>query len=297
MIQLFTNNKRICILLILMEGIIVSLACCNTHTKKDDNKFQEWDSKQIHKNMLWRSRHFDNLYGNSQYINLLDIELKDAYLYTSVAYQDSLLLPTHEMAQRENALAAINGNFFHTEEGGSVCYLKVNGKLADTSRTDLTESLFLDELDDAAIIIDSTGMPDIIACPVNGWNSKTDVPTIISAGPPMLLDGKEVKLNPHLFNNNRFSRTGAGLTKDNHLLLVTVDGNTNTSAGMTIAEFTKLFQWLGCIKAINLDGGGSTTMYIKGQPDNGIVNHPTDNKKFDHFGERKVANAIIIKSR
>jgi hypothetical protein len=36
-------------------------------------------------------------------------------------------------------------------------------------------------------------------------------------------------------------------------------------------------------------------MWIKGQPDNGIVNHPTDNKKFDHYGERKVANALIIK--
>jgi exopolysaccharide biosynthesis protein len=47
---------------------------------------------------------------------------------------------------------------------------------------------------------------------------------------------------------------------------------------------------------MNLDGGGSTTMYIKKQSDNGVVNYPSDNKQFDHYGERKVANIIYIKN-
>jgi exopolysaccharide biosynthesis protein len=50
-------------------------------------------------------------------------------------------------------------------------------------------------------------------------------------------------------------------------------------------------RWLGCSSAINLDGGGSSTMYIK---DSGVVNYPSDNNQHDHEGERPVSNAILI---
>ena len=46
--------------------------------------------------------------------------------------------------------------------------------------------------------------------------------------------------------------------------------------------------------AMNIDGGGSTTMFVKGQPYNGTVNYPTDNKKFDHYGQRKVETVILV---
>ena len=49
--------------------------------------------------------------------------------------------------------------------------------------------------------------------------------------------------------------------------------------------------WLGCTEAINLDGGGSSTMYIK---DEGVINFPSDNKQHDHEGERPVSNAILV---
>jgi exopolysaccharide biosynthesis protein len=53
-------------------------------------------------------------------------------------------------------------------------------------------------------------------------------------------------------------------------------------------------KWLSCVDALNLDGGGSSTMVIRGQPNNGVVNYPSDNKKFDHEGEREVANALVV---
>ena len=46
-----------------------------------------------------------------------------------------------------------------------------------------------------------------------------------------------------------------------------------------------------CTEAINLDGGGSSTMYIK---DEGVINFPSDNKQHDHEGERPVSNAILV---
>ena len=46
-------------------------------------------------------------------------------------------------------------------------------------------------------------------------------------------------------------------------------------------------KWLGCTSAINLDGGGSTTLWVNSYGDNGVVNHPSDNKKWDHEGAKK----------
>jgi exopolysaccharide biosynthesis protein len=51
-------------------------------------------------------------------------------------------------------------------------------------------------------------------------------------------------------------------------------------------------RWLGCVSAINFDGGGSSALWVKGE---GIVNYPTDNRKWDHEGERKVANILYVK--
>jgi exopolysaccharide biosynthesis protein len=276
-------------------AVLIFTACTGFSQSQSINNIADWNSKQVQENITWRSCYFTDLFGSKQYINLLDIDLNDTSIKPFIAWQDTVLLTTHEMAEREKAVAAVNGNFFHTKNGGSVCFLKINGKIIDTSRTDLSDHLFLNELDDAAIVIDQKGKMGIISCPAAGWKSATQIPTIISAGPPLIIKGQTVKFIPHTFNDKRFSRTGAGLTKNNHLLLITVDGNSEQSAGMTIAEFAQIFKAFNCINAINLDGGGSTTMWIKGQPDSGIVSHPTDNKKFDHYGERKIANAIILK--
>jgi exopolysaccharide biosynthesis protein len=66
---------------------------------------------------------------------------------------------------------------------------------------------------------------------------------------------------------------------------------------MNLFELTKLIRWLHASDAINLDGGGSTTLWINNYKDGGVVNFPTDNKKWDHEGERKVANVVLLKKR
>ncbi len=73
--------------------------------------------------------------------------------------------------------------------------------------------------------------------------------------------------------------------KGNELLIVTVDGRQpGYSEGMTLSEFAKFLLSLGCTDAMNLDGGGSTTMVVRGR----IVNSPSDGS------ERKVANALAL---
>jgi exopolysaccharide biosynthesis protein len=253
-----------------------------------------WQKEKITKGVVWQHYHFPDLFGARQHVSVLDIDLNQKTLKVNIAYRDSLLLPTSTLAGGAGAIAAINGNYFHTEEGGSVCFLKVNGHILDTSRTDLTERLFLDQLDDIAFTVDASNKAGIMICPPAGWQSLKNIPTILSAGPVLMSEGKLVTPGPHSFNDSRYGRSGAGITLDNHFILITVDGNTSGSAGMTITEFARLFVSFGCVRAMNLDGGGSATMWIKGKPDKGVVSHPSDNKLFDHKGERAVANAIVV---
>ncbi len=50
-------------------------------------------------------------------------------------------------------------------------------------------------------------------------------------------------------------------------------------------------------RALNLEGGGSTTMLIKGRGvhDTNVVNFPVNNKRYDHYGQRAVNNAVLVK--
>ena len=96
----------------------------------------------------------------------------------------------------------------------------------------------------------------------------------------------------------RHPRTVYALTEDNDLLLIAIDGRWPGKAeGMNAAEVTRFIvryfnpQW-----AINMDGGGSTTLTIKGlgHPETNVVNYPTDGGTHDHTGERKVTTHLLV---
>jgi hypothetical protein len=100
---------------------------------------------------------------------------------------------------------------------------------------------------------------------------------IASAGPLLLWKGQRIE-EPEkesiskVFCLARHPRTAAGVRADGTLVFVTVDGRQpETSVGMSIPELTDLMLELGCVSAVNLDGGGSTTMVIDGQ----VVNSPS----------------------
>jgi hypothetical protein len=113
---------------------------------------------------------------------------------------------------------------------------------------------------------------------------------IASAGPLLLWKGKRIE-EPEkesiseVFCLARHPRTAAGVRADGTLVFVTVDGRQpEASVGMSIPELTDLMLELGCVSAMNLDGGGSTTMVINGQ----IVNSPSGSSP------RRNADAILL---
>ena len=86
-------------------------------------------------------------------------------------------------------------------------------------------------------------------------------------------------------NGARHPRTAAGWTKDGRLLLLVVDGRSKASRGATLAETAQLLLDHGAEEALNLDGGGSTTLWVAGVR----VNQPSDVK-----GERQVASILAL---
>ena len=116
------------------------------------------------------------------------------------------------------------------------------------------------------------------------------VTEIIGGGPRLVKDGKvhitgvEERFQNDILNS-RAPRTALGIRADGSLLLVTVNGrNPGISVGMTLEELAELMIELGAVDAMNLDGGGSTTMVIRDM----VLNIPSDGI------ERSVSNAIIV---
>lgn len=109
-------------------------------------------------------------------------------------------------------------------------------------------------------------------------------------GNPTLLEAGRIVVghsNHPFFRRN--PRTGVGTTPNGRVLLVTVDGRRpRYSRGITLKGFARLFRSLGATWALNLDGGGSTTMYVRGR---GVVNRPSDGR------ERPVSSALLLVHR
>lgn len=114
---------------------------------------------------------------------------------------------------------------------------------------------------------------------------------LLSNGPLLVKNGcKTVPLDYEELDSslaNRHPRTAVGVTRSGKALLVTVDGRSEESVGMTFSELADLMIELGAYDAMALDGGGSTEMVVGGN----IVNTPSDGK------ERRINTAILVISQ
>ena len=94
------------------------------------------------------------------------------------------------------------------------------------------------------------------------------------------------------FYDRRHPRTAIGTDDSGNIYLVVIDGRFKGQAdGASIYETAFICHLLGMTDAINLDGGGSSALWAR---ETGVINHPRDNRKFDHDGERSVPNLIVV---
>lgn len=276
----------------LLIVLFASLFILNASAQNDSATFvnAKWETKKIVGGLVWKHYQFkSNLFKSNQNINILEINPRRK-VKLALGYSTKKLKTVSDFGKEENAIAAINGGFFDIKNGGSVDLIKVDGiglapnQLGGGGRVEHQQGALV--FKDGNLSIGKwDGTPN--------WES-TLTGDIMVAGPVLGYNN-----NYHLVDTNssfvkaRHPRTGVAVTK-NRILLITTDGRNDNAAGMSLTEMAKIVKWLKAASGINLDGGGSTTMWIKGQTDNGVINYPTDNKKWDHEGSRKVANVVLV---
>lgn len=250
----------------------------------------QWKIENPRKGIIHKYASIPQLYQVPQSISLIEID-PGAGLKVGVAVSDKMR-ETSRMASEQGAIAAINGSYFDMKRGNSVCFLKVDRQVVDTT----TLGEFARRVTGAVSI--RKGKMKIIS-----WNRQIEKQykgkrgIVLASGPLMLKDGRyyDWSLCEEDFIRTKHPRSAVALTKDGKILFITVDGRFPKHAGgVSIPELAHLIRILGGKDAINLDGGGSTTLWLSGAPDNGIINYPCDNKRFDHGGERMVPNILYI---
>ena len=128
---------------------------------------------------------------------------------------------------------------------------------------------------------------DRVKLDVNTIPEWKNVKHIISGG-PYLVKNNEVFVDMTAQKlgaiGGKNPRSAIGYTADNHLILVAVDGREGSSVGLTLMQLANFMKSAGCVNAMNLDGGGSTVMYVNGK----VVNNPQVK------GGIALSNAIVL---
>ncbi len=249
-----------------------------------------WRETKVCDGVVHRCAVFRDLYRGPQSVNVVEVD-PDAGFRVGLAF-DSCMEKTSRMAALHAAVAAINGSYYDMRQGNSACFLAIDRQVVDST----AKGEFMRVTGAVQI---RKGKLKLIP-----WNRQAETryrgkkgETVLASGPMMLENGalSDWSLCDEHFINAKHPRSAVAVTKDKKILLLTVDGRSPGNAiGVNIPELAHLARMLNGQEALNLDGGGSTTLWIAGTEDNGVVNYPSDNRRFDHAGERRVANIIYI---
>lgn len=321
--------KKITLLLLSLFPF-VGMAQIQRHTLTQEItpvKTLEWEEKEVAKGIILKSYlgHIDD-FQSQQSINVLEIDLdkSDKKLAISHVYDLDKYMTVDSMSMRINAIAGINATYADAfrEKGHNrtISTVKVNGEVLQTNVLPFdhiyswkAEGCFYFSNDRSNIGILRGNRAVYQNLPVE--NVITGSPMLIEHGIPVGYDFVPTDLpevpatmdslnmldyeNPYRHQGVRHPRTAIGFAGKNKIVMVTIDGRAKQAEGMSCAEVTKLmYEYLGCEEALNLDGGGSTTMWIKDFPGSGVVNYPSGSKNEDgtinHKGLRPLLNGIAI---
>jgi len=142
---------------------------------------------------------------------------------------------------------------------------------------------------EGSILVNSLSVGETLTL---GWSiGFANVPDAVGGHPLLLENGVDVVPTPCSTSLcNKHPRTGIGVTATGRILLVVVDGRRSDSKGVTLHQFASLMASLRAVHALNLDGGGSSTMWVdpKGPRKGRVVNVPSDGQ------QRKVSSAVLV---
>ena len=223
---------------------------------------------------------------------------------------------TSEMALRNLGMFAINGSYF-TREVKPSTFIKDDGEILSSTSEDegfrVNGLLLLNGKGKTRMKIHSSLPSDNVKDSEKSREAVSSGPMLIENG-VKLFDEKEASSS---FYGGRHPRSLVGyslrgvapkgnlayhgpdgrirVSKGPMVYLVVIDGRFPGEAdGATIPEAAFIARVLGLHDALNLDGGGSSSLWTV---DTGVINHPCDNKGYDHEGERRVPNILLVRTK
>lgn len=287
-----------------------------------------WTSKTIDDGVVYYTFDGkDDISGVKQQVFVIDLDLSKTRYTVKLVETNPRKVTSEAFKLEDGTIAAMNANY----EPGSI-YIRVNATLisnlpnstiGDTGVPNWkSEAAFSTDRKQGVKIffVGSQKKGEMTVAQQRsyfGTVSSITAPDLISSAPMLIDDYKPVgdsfcdfslsldqakKLNSEHPDNHqrvRHPRSAVALTENNHFIMLVVDGRTNYSLGMSAQELTDFFvKNFNPQYALNMDGGGSSCMCVKGEGDSSthVVNYPCDNSKHDHAGERsRDIHFVIVK--
>jgi len=222
-------------------------------------------------------------YRDNTKIYVADIEINDLSLlktaFAKSSYGKNITEKTSLIAERVNAILAINGDYYGVQEKG---YVLRNGIIYRNSAVNNKEDLVIYKDGSFEIINeDDISLEELL---------EKDAYNVLSFGPALIKNNEiSVTMNQEVGRAMASNpRTAIGIISENHYVFVVSDGRTNESEGLSLYELAQFMKEIGCRTAYNLDGGGSSTMYFNGN----IINNPTTNG--NRISERNVSDIVYV---
>lgn len=215
-------------------------------------------------------------------IYVADIVLSSAdYLQTAFAensYGKNIKEKTSTIAENVDAILAINGDYYGSQESG---YVIRGGTLYRDTSADREDLAILSDGSFTIISESETSAEDLLS---------SGAQEVFSFGPALLIDGEISVTEDEEVGKAKASnpRTAIGIVDSLHYLFVVSDGRTTESEGLSLYELAEFMQGLDCEIAYNLDGGGSSTMVFMDE----VINNPTSDG--DKIEERRVSDIVYI---
>ena len=229
-----------------------------------------------------------NLYEttvNSTQVYIADVTVSSSdYLKTAFAqnaFGTNVTAKTSETAADNNAILAVNGDYYGANSTG---YVIRNGVVyRDTVREDSSNGDLAIYKDGSFKIIyeDQISADQLV---------KDGVVNLLAFGPALVENGEiAVGTNEEVGQAMASNpRTAIGIIDENHYIIVVSDGRTSESKGLSLYQMAEVMKSYGVKTAYNLDGGGSSTLYFNGQ----VINKPTTGG--NKISERSVSDIVYI---
>ena len=226
----------------------------------------------------------ENTVSNTQ-VYIADVTVSSSeYLKTAFAqntYGNNVTAKTSETAANNNAILAVNGDYYGANTTG---YVIRNGVVyRDTVREDSSNGDLAIYKDGSFKIIyeDQVSADQLV---------KDGVVNLLAFGPSLVENGEIVVDTNSEVGQSMSSnpRTAIGIIDENHYIIIVSDGRTSESQGLSLYQMAEIMKSYGVKTAYNLDGGGSSTLYFNGQ----VINKPTTNG--NTISERSVSDIVYI---